>query len=92
MNMKFVQFFAILNISIITLKGLLFCLTIFAKRKHAFRFQTMCSPTIFVVDHKSRKVMAPFLSLTHDLANKETFKLDLFFFKNVLVLDSERTG
>lgn len=52
----------------------------------------MCSPTMFVVDHESRKVMAPFLSLTHDLANKETFKLDLFFFKNVLVLDSERTG
>ena len=49
MNMKFVQFFAILNISTITLKGLLFCLIIFAKRKHAFRFQTMCSPTIFVL-------------------------------------------
>ena len=49
MNMKFFQFFAILNISTITLKGLLFCLIIFAKRKYAFRFQTMCSPTIFVL-------------------------------------------
>lgn len=87
MNMKSVQFFAILNISTITLNCLLFCLIIFAKRKHAFRFQTMCSPTIVVVDHKSRKVMAPFLSLTHILDYKKCFKLGLFFFKNVLVLD-----
>ncbi|KAL4627931.1 hypothetical protein ACB092_05G202100 [Castanea dentata] len=87
MNMKFVQFFAILNISTITLNCLLFYLIIFAKRKHAFRFQTMCRPTIFVVDHKSRKVMAPFLTLIHNLAYKKSFKLGLFFFKNVLVLD-----